>query len=346
MGVKSVQLSTTGLIPNTTGLGKALAQQLPVPIFIETNDLLETVLVTGYLNKSRADFQFVYSNQQMALVYTTDQGPVWLAVVISGTNYSLQGTVDVSTVYRASVGSAALPSYTFVGDLDTGMYRSAANSIGFSANGAAVALISTTGLSVTGTLTATGNILSSAGSLTSGKVSGGTAGGLNLFAATTASGALAMLAVDNASGDFDTTISNAAAIGQDQVISIPDSGAATANFLLSAGTATMAAGSSIILAKGTSTEAANAVTVSANAGVITTSALTTAAAGTYAITFTNTFIAADSVVHVTLMGGTNTTPGVSVSATADAGTSIITITNNDAAAAALNGTLILGFSVF
>ena len=258
MGVKSVQLSTTGLIPNTTGLGKALAQQLPVPIFIETNDLLETVLVTGYLNKSRADFQFVYSNQQMALVYTTDQGPVWLAVVISGTNYSLQGTVDVSTVYRASVGSAALPSYTFVGDLDTGMYHVAANTLGFSVNGAKVAEIAAAGLTVTGLLSAT----------------------------------------------------------------------------------------NIVLAKGTGTEAANVVTVSANAGVITTSALTTAGAATYTITLTNTFIATSSVVQVTLMGGTNTTPGVSVSATAAAGSSVIKITNNDAAAAALNGTLILGFSVF
>jgi len=240
MGVKSVQLSTTGLIPNTSGLGKALAQQLPVPIFIETSNTLAEVLVTGFLNKSRADFGFQYNNQQMALVYTTDSDTIWLSVLVSGTDYSLQGTTSVSTVYEASAGAAAAPSYTFVGDLDTGMYRSAANTIGFSANGAAVALISAVGLSVTGTFGATGNILSSAGSLSSGKVSGGIAGALNLFSATTASGALAMLTVDNATGDFDTTISNAAAIGQDQVISIPDSGAAASTFVLN--NATVAAG--------------------------------------------------------------------------------------------------------
>jgi len=240
MGVKSVQLSTTGLIPNTSGLGKALAQQLPVPIFIETSNTLAEVLVTGFLNKSRADFGFQYNNQQMALVYTTDSDTVWLSVLVSGTDYSLQGTTSVATVYEASAGSAAAPSYTFVGDIDTGMYRSAANTIGFSADGAVVALISAVGLSVTGALAATGNILSSTGSLSSGRVTGGIAGALNLFAATTASGALAMLAADNATGDFDTTISNAAAIGQDQVISIPDSGAAASTFVLN--NATVAAG--------------------------------------------------------------------------------------------------------
>ncbi len=110
-------------------------------------------------------------------------------------------------------------------------------------------------------------------------------------------------------------------------------------------TGAVSGGSFVVSAKATGTEAANAVTASGTAGVITTSALTTAAAGTYAVTWTNTFIAADSVVLVTLMGGTNTTPGVQVSATAGAGTSSITITNNDVAAAALNGTLILGFVV-
>jgi len=135
MGVQAVQLSTTGLIPNTSGLGKAINQQLPVPIFIETNDTLATVLVSGYLNHSRNSFGFPYSNHQMALVYTTDQGVTWLAVSVSGSDYSLVGTTDVSTIFQASVGSAAAPSYTFVGRTNTGMYSSAANTLDLAADG-------------------------------------------------------------------------------------------------------------------------------------------------------------------------------------------------------------------
>lgn len=80
-----------------------------------------------------------------------------------------------------------------------------------------------------------------AGAISSGLAAGGFAGNLVLHANTTASGNLAMLAVDNASGDFDTVISNAAAVGQDQTITIPDAGASTANFLLDAGAANIIA---------------------------------------------------------------------------------------------------------
>jgi hypothetical protein len=108
-GVQAVQLSSSGFIPNTTGLGLNLSQQLPEFILIETADTLATVLgKTGgqpsYLNKSKQDFQFPYNNQQMALVYTTDQGVVWLSVVVNGTNYGLQGTTNASTLFEASNG--------------------------------------------------------------------------------------------------------------------------------------------------------------------------------------------------------------------------------------------------
>jgi hypothetical protein len=76
-----------------------------------------------------------------------------------------------------------------------------------------------------------------AGSISSGLAAGGSAGSLVLWANTTASGNLAMLAVDNGTGDFDTVISNANAVGQDQTITVPDAGASTANFILSANAA-------------------------------------------------------------------------------------------------------------
>jgi hypothetical protein len=64
-------------------------------------------------------------------------------------------------------------------------------------------------------------------------------------------------AIDN-SVDFNTTVNNAATVGQDQVVTIPDSGAATANFLLDTGAANIIAhqefvGMSNVLTFGTGT---------------------------------------------------------------------------------------------
>ena len=73
-------------------------------------------------------------------------------------------------------------------------------------------------------------IKSTTGDITSG--SSGDAGSFISFPATAANGTLIMAAA-NAGGAFNTTISNAASVGQNQVVSIPDSGAAAANFIVS-----------------------------------------------------------------------------------------------------------------
>lgn len=88
-------------------------------------------------------------------------------------------------------------------------------------------------LNVTGSFTASGPIASTAGNITSG--SSGDAGTFVSFPATAANGTL-ILAAANAGGAFNTTISNVTSVGQSQVISIPDSGAATGKFLLDTGT--------------------------------------------------------------------------------------------------------------
>jgi hypothetical protein len=120
--------------------------------------------------------------------------------------------------------------------------------------------------------------------------------------------------------------------------------ASTNLMLLNAANALTGSGS-ISLVKGTGTEASNAVTVNNQAGVITTSSLTTAGGSSYAITFTNSFITSSSVVLLTIMGGTNTTENITLKATSGSGTSTLTIYNNTAATA-LNGTILIGFSVF
>jgi hypothetical protein len=125
---------------------------------------------------------------------------------------------------------------------------------------------------------------------------------------------------------------------------IQDSGILATNVVSKAAVNTMAAGSSIVLAKVNGTEAANAVTASGVAGVITTSSLTTAGAGTYVITWTNTFITATSVIGLTIQGGTNTTENINFKVIPGAGSATLTIYNLTAATA-LNGTIFIGYTV-
>lgn len=89
-------------------------------------------------------------------------------------------------------------------------------------------------LSITGALTASGAIASTAGNITSG--SSGDAGTFISFPATAANGTLILQAV-NAGGAFNTTIASGT-IGQSSVITIPDPGAATSKFVLQDGTNT------------------------------------------------------------------------------------------------------------
>ena len=188
MGILNIQVSQAGLVGT-----------LPTPIYINTNDTYATVTATGYLNGAHQLGQ-AFSDEQMALVYTSNEGPVWLKVVVSGTDYSLVQISSPGDVTLPTVANHLIVSSDTVGTL--------ANKTGVAIN---------------------------AGGLQAGLDA--TAGVLTSFPATTISGVLVVAAADNATGDFDTTISNATAVGQSQVISIPDAGAATAKFILSASTA-------------------------------------------------------------------------------------------------------------
>ncbi len=80
-----------------------------------------------------------------------------------------------------------------------------------------------------------------AGALISGISTGGFVGLVKAFPTTGSKGFVAMQAAVNATGDFGTTISNATAQAQAQVVTVPDAGAATANFLLDTGAANIIA---------------------------------------------------------------------------------------------------------
>ena len=113
------------------------------------------------------------------------------SVVIVGDTGAITGVLTIA----ADTGSAAAPTYNFTGDVDTGVFRVGANQVGIAANGALVAAIATTGVAVTGLISATtsiaatttvtagtgitattGNIVASTGNITStlGSVSAAT----------------------------------------------------------------------------------------------------------------------------------------------------------------------------
>lgn len=125
---------------------------------------------------------------------------------------------------------------------------------------------------------------------------------------------------------------------------LADSGVLVTNVVKKNSTNQLASGADLLLDKGTATESSHAVTINHQSGVITTTSLTTAQFATETITMTNSFVATTSVVLACIMGGTNTTGGVSISATAANGSSVIVLTNNNSSA--LNGTVIIGFVVF
>ncbi len=98
-------------------------------------------------------------------------------------------------------------------------------------------------------------------------------------------------------------------------------------------------------ATATGTGATGTATLSKKAGLITSEALTTAAAGTYTLTLTNTKITAASIIlaQARIASATTGTPMVT-KVTAGSGSVVIVVTNI-AAAAALNGTIEVAFQI-
>ena len=170
----------------------------------------------------------------------------------------------------------------------------------------------------------------------------GTGGTLTSFPAGRPNrGSLIFAAAEN-TGNTNTTISNAS-MGQASVISIPDPGASTANFVLNSGATAMAAGSSIVLAKVNGTEAGNAMTANGVAGLITTSSLSIGAGGSYVINWTNSFITSTSVVLLTSVAGTNTTQDYNLRCVPGNGSASLIIWSTSSVS--FNGTLTLSYLV-
>lgn len=96
----------------------------------------------------------------------------------------------------------------------------------------------------------------------------------------------------------------------------------------------------------TATAASGAVTLNSTYGMITSEALTTAAAAVYTLTFTNASVAATSLVLASVGNGTNTTVGPAVVSITPAAGSVTIVIRNTHASSALNGTIKIAFAVF
>lgn len=98
--------------------------------------------------------------------------------------------------------------------------------------------------------------------------------------------------------------------------------------------------------RGTATATAGAATLNKVSGKITSESLTTAAGADYTLTLTNSLIAADSLVFVSVENGSNTTEGLSVQRVTPGSSSAVILVRNTHASAAWNGTIKLSFVVF
>lgn len=165
------------------------------------------------------------------------------ATAISGGNLQagLSGTAGYVASFPSTLakGSLRLVAVANTGDTLVSISNAAhgqASVYSIPDSGAATANLLISKLTGTQHITV-GGLQVDAGVITSGLSAGGQVGSFVAFPTTTASGTLNFTAAVNATGNFNTTVSNATAVAQTQVISIPDSGASTANFVLDKGTA-------------------------------------------------------------------------------------------------------------
>lgn len=203
-----------------------------------TTDSLATITTAGYLNSFTLQGQVIEPTDILDVVY------LYNAQTNTGTYDQFVITMSngiITMVPDVSAGNVLLPVVsgdfaTFNGTLgqikDSGYLPSnAAKTTVVMATGAVTANHIATYTDTAGTVGQDAATAINAGNIQAGL--SGTAGTVGSFPSAATSGELILAAVTNSSGNFNTTISNAAAVGQSQVISVPDSGATTANFIIS-----------------------------------------------------------------------------------------------------------------
>lgn len=184
---------------NTNQVG--LVGVTPNIVQIATNDTEATILTTGYLNhivQSGVSFPMPCLAEVSTVASAGAQPQVgWFQISHVGRNWSLIASENPGNVILPTVATRIAVYTDAIGTLSMG--------------GTAV----------------------NAGLIQSGLSTGGVAGQFLAYSATAAHGYLSMAAAVNATGNFNTIVTNATAIAQTQTLSIPDTGAATGNFILS-----------------------------------------------------------------------------------------------------------------
>lgn len=172
-------------ISTTGGTTVATQAQLRAAFLVISGTLVSNAIIQ-VLNKKNSWYVVNNCTGAFTLTFKTSGGSASAAIPQGGHALVFCDGSDVCTVGIASNaitgqipgadGTAAAPTYSYTNDLDCGWYRIGANNLGFALNGAKVADWSTTGLSVTGTITASLGMTVTAGGLTI------TAGGLTVTA--------------------------------------------------------------------------------------------------------------------------------------------------------------------
>lgn len=361
MAVLTVQPLSSGLNETVSTSVSGLTQQPATPIFINTNDTVATVTTTGYLNAAKQLYGSVFIDKQMAQVFTTDSGADWYKISISGVNTSLvalEGSVtlpvvdgdfavfngtsgglrddgfapsdpDESTVVMMHDTALAAGNFAVFRDTD-GTLEDLSYSPTDESKTKIVMLdgsVLTNSIAyftdASGTIKSVGtDTITHNGSLQLG--SSGNVGNLTLYPVTAAKGAMIIAAAAN-SDNYDINIRNAA-FGQASTLTIPDPGAATANFIMSK------SGSTQHIATGSlEVDAGSFIAGSdANAGELVSYPATTAS-GTFIVGASNSAGAFNTVLTNNSLGQTTTfklpDPGV---ATAGILVSTITAPDNNA----------------
>jgi hypothetical protein len=127
-------LSLTGLTASGTVSANSLT--LTTALSVGNGGTGATTLTSGYLVKGNG------TSAVSASVVYDDGTNVGIGTAAPGYKLEVAGNTYLNGVIRAAAASsAAAPGYTFAGDPDTGIYRSAANTLGISTNGIVAVLI-------------------------------------------------------------------------------------------------------------------------------------------------------------------------------------------------------------
>lgn len=251
MGITSLTTDVTGQV----GL-------VPRRVKMVTTDNLATITTANYLNQSTLEGRAVYATDVFDVIYSFNQSTntgtygEFLPTISSGIITLNENINEGNVTFPVVDGDFAVFDGTAGKIKDAGYLPSDATKTKVIMASAAVTANHIACFSDTsGTVNDDVATAINGGNIQAGVA--GTAGSFISFPATAANGTLIVQAL-NAGADFDTTIRNAASVGQDQVITIPDSGAATANFLLDTGAANILAkqqfvGLSNVLTFGTGT---------------------------------------------------------------------------------------------